>query len=87
MRREILTIPDVVSDVLDDADGRIAAVAKRLAERGTRHLWLTGCGDSAFAGIAAALAFQRHTSVTAHPAHALDLAEVPGSEICRGTAP
>ena len=74
MRREILTIPDVVSDVLDDADGRIAAVAKRLAGRGMRHLWLTGCGDSAFAGIAAALAFQRHTSVTAHPVHALDLA-------------
>lgn len=74
MRREILTIPDVVSDVLDDAGGRIAAAAKRLAERGTRHLWLTGCGDSAFAGIAVALAFQRHTSVTAHPAHALDLA-------------
>jgi len=74
MRREILTIPDVVSDVLDDADGRIASVAKRLAERGTRQLWLTGCGDSAFAGMAASLAFQRHTPVTARPAHALDLA-------------
>jgi glucosamine--fructose-6-phosphate aminotransferase (isomerizing) len=74
MRREILTIPDVVSDVLDDAERRIAAVAKRLAERGIAHLWLTGCGDSAFAGFAAGLAFQRHTPVTAHPVHALDLA-------------
>ncbi|MGN6793701.1 MAG: PfkB family carbohydrate kinase [Streptosporangiaceae bacterium] len=74
MRREIITIPDVVSDVLDDAEGRIAAVAKRLAARGTRHLWLTGCGDSAFAGIASWLAFQRHTLVTAHPVHAIDLA-------------
>ncbi len=74
MRREILTIPDVISDVLDDADGRIAAVAKSLAERGIAHLWLTGCGDSAFAGLAAGLAFQRHTPVTAHPMHALDLA-------------
>ncbi len=74
MRREILTIPDVISDVLDDADGRITAAAKRLAERRISHLWLTGCGDSAFAGHAAALAFQRHTPVTAHPVHALDLA-------------
>ncbi|HEX2321121.1 MAG TPA: PfkB family carbohydrate kinase [Streptosporangiaceae bacterium] len=74
MRREIQTIPDVISDVLDDADGRIAPIAKRLSEQGISHLWLTGCGDSAFAGIAAELAFQRHTAVTAHPVHALDLA-------------
>lgn len=74
MRREIQAIPDVISIVLDDREGKIAAVAKRLAERGITHLWLTGCGDSAFAGIAAELAFQRHTPITAHPVHALDLA-------------
>jgi glucosamine--fructose-6-phosphate aminotransferase (isomerizing) len=74
MRREISTIPDVVSDVLDDAGGQITALAKRLAARGIQHLWLTGCGDSAFAGLAAQLAFQRHSGLTAHPVHALDLA-------------
>ncbi|HUZ52962.1 MAG TPA: PfkB family carbohydrate kinase [Streptosporangiaceae bacterium] len=74
MRREILTIPDVVSDVLDDPDGHITALAKRLVARGVQHLWLTGCGDSAFAGLAAELAFQRHSGLTAHPVHALDLA-------------
>ena len=74
MRREILTIPDVISDVLDDPDGHVAALAKRLAARGAAHLWLTGCGDSAFAGLAAELAFQRHSGLTAHPVHALDLA-------------
>lgn len=74
MRREIQTIPDVISDVLDDANGRIASVAKNLSDRSVTQLWLTGCGDSAIAGIAAELAFQRHTAVTAHPAHALDLA-------------
>ena len=74
MRREILTIPDVISDVLDDADGHVTALAKRLAARGAAHLWLTGCGDSAFAGLAAELAFQRHSGLTAHPVHALDLA-------------
>jgi sugar/nucleoside kinase (ribokinase family)/fructoselysine-6-P-deglycase FrlB-like protein len=74
MRREIAMIPDVVSDVLDDADGHLRRLARTLIEREVEHLWLTGCGDSAFAGQAAALAFQRHTPLTAHPAHALDLA-------------
>ncbi len=74
MRREIAMIPGVISDVLDDADGQVTALAKRLATRGVRHLWLTGCGDSAFAGLAAELAFQRHSGLTAHPVHALDLA-------------
>ena len=74
MRREIAMIPDVVSDVLDDADGHIRRLARALVERDVEHLWLTGCGDSAFAGQAAALAFQRHTAITPHAAHALDLA-------------
>jgi fructoselysine-6-P-deglycase FrlB-like protein/sugar/nucleoside kinase (ribokinase family) len=87
MRREILTIPGVVSNVLADADGHIAAVAKRLAGQRVRHLWLTGCGDSAFAGAACELAFQRHAGLTAHPVHALDLARYrvralpPGSAV------
>ncbi|HEX4472259.1 MAG TPA: PfkB family carbohydrate kinase [Nocardioides sp.] len=73
MRREIAMIPDVVSHTLDDADGHLRRFAQTLVERGIEHLWLTGCGDSAFAGQAAALAFQRHTSITPHPVHALDL--------------
>jgi sugar/nucleoside kinase (ribokinase family) len=74
MRREIEMIPDVVSDVLDDRDGHIRHLARTLVDRDVEHLWLTGCGDSAFAGQAAGLAFQRHTAVTPHPVHALDLA-------------
>jgi glucosamine--fructose-6-phosphate aminotransferase (isomerizing) len=74
MRREIAMTPDVVSDVLDDADGHLRRLARTLVDREVEHLWLTGCGDSAFAGQAAALAFQRHTPVTAHAVHALDLA-------------
>ena len=73
MRREIAMIPDVVSDTLDDADGHLHRFAKTLVEREVEHLWLSGCGDSAFAGQAAALAFQRHTALTPHPVHALDL--------------
>jgi sugar/nucleoside kinase (ribokinase family)/fructoselysine-6-P-deglycase FrlB-like protein len=74
MRREIEMIPDVLSDVLDDRDGHIARLARTLIEREVDHLWLTGCGDSAFVGQAAALAFQRHTGMTPHPVHALDMA-------------
>jgi sugar/nucleoside kinase (ribokinase family)/fructoselysine-6-P-deglycase FrlB-like protein len=74
MRREIAMIPDVVSDVLDDAEGHVGRLARDLVDRDVEHLWLTGCGDSAFAGQAAALAFQRHTPLTTHPVHALELA-------------
>jgi sugar/nucleoside kinase (ribokinase family)/fructoselysine-6-P-deglycase FrlB-like protein len=74
MRREILTIPEVISEALRDPGGHIEALAADLRDRGTRHLWLTGCGDSAFAGQAAALAFQRWSGLTPHPVHALDLA-------------
>jgi sugar/nucleoside kinase (ribokinase family)/fructoselysine-6-P-deglycase FrlB-like protein len=73
MAREIAMIPDVVSDTLDDADGHLRRFAQTLVDRDIEHLWLTGCGDSAFAGQAAALAFQRHTAITPHPVHALDL--------------
>src|SRR5258708_34552312 len=86
MRREILMIPDVISDVLDDAEGRITALAKRLAGTGIRHLWLTGCGDSAFAGQAAELAFQRHSPIAAHPVHALDLSRYQVRALPTGSA-
>jgi sugar/nucleoside kinase (ribokinase family)/fructoselysine-6-P-deglycase FrlB-like protein len=86
MRREIMTIPDVVSDVLDDAEGRITALAKQLTARGIRHLWLTGCGDSAFAGLAAEQAFRRHSPIPAHPVHALDLARYRVRRLPAGSA-
>ncbi len=74
MRHEITMIPDVISDTLEDAEGHLGRLARILVDRGVEHLWLTGCGDSAFAGQAAALAFHRHTPIVPHPVHALDLA-------------
>ncbi|MFL6099204.1 MAG: PfkB family carbohydrate kinase [Actinomycetales bacterium] len=74
MRREIAMIPDIVAAAVDDADGHIRSLAKLLLAQGAEHIWLTGCGDSAFAGQAAALAFAKHTDVVPHPVHALDLA-------------
>jgi sugar/nucleoside kinase (ribokinase family)/fructoselysine-6-P-deglycase FrlB-like protein len=86
MRREIAMIPDVVSNTLDDPGGHLLSLARTLVERDIEHLWLTGCGDSAFAGQAAALAFQRHTVVAAHPVHALDLSRYLPRALPKGSA-
>lgn len=86
MRREIAMIPDIVAAAVDDADGHIRSLAKRLLAHGTDHLWLTGCGDSAFAGQAAALAFDKHTDLTPHPVHALDLARYQARYLPEGSA-
>jgi sugar/nucleoside kinase (ribokinase family)/fructoselysine-6-P-deglycase FrlB-like protein len=74
MRREIAMIPDVIADRLADAGGHVRDLADWLAGRGIEHLYLTGCGDSAFAGLAASLAFRRHSRLHVHAVHALDLA-------------
>ena len=74
MHREIATIPDVIAGSLADPGGHVQELAGWLAGRGIEHLYLTGCGDSAFAGVAASLAFRRHSRLRVHPVHALDLA-------------
>jgi sugar/nucleoside kinase (ribokinase family)/fructoselysine-6-P-deglycase FrlB-like protein len=87
MRREIATIPDVIVSHLADPAGHVQDLADWLAGRGIEHLFLTGCGDSAFAGLAAALAFRRHSRLRVHPVHALELARYrvrylpPGSAV------
>jgi sugar/nucleoside kinase (ribokinase family)/fructoselysine-6-P-deglycase FrlB-like protein len=74
MHREIATIPDVIAGSLADPGGHVRELTGWLAGRGIEHLYLTGCGDSAFAGLAASLAFRRHSRLRVHPVHALDLA-------------
>jgi sugar/nucleoside kinase (ribokinase family)/fructoselysine-6-P-deglycase FrlB-like protein len=74
MNREIATIPDVIAGQLADPGGHVRDLAGWLAGRGIEHLYLTGCGDSAFAGLAATLAFRRHSRLVVHAVHALDLA-------------
>jgi len=74
MRREIAMIPDVIAAGLADPGGHVRELADWLAGRGIEHLYLTGCGDSAFAGLAATLAFRRHSRLRVHALHALDLA-------------
>jgi len=74
MRREIATIPGAIADHLADPGGHVAQLAEWLAGRQIEHLYLTGCGDSAFAALASSLAFRRHSQLTIHPVHALDFA-------------
>jgi sugar/nucleoside kinase (ribokinase family)/fructoselysine-6-P-deglycase FrlB-like protein len=74
MSQEIATIPDVIAGQLADPGGHVRELAGWLDGRGIEHLYLTGCGDSAFAGLAATLAFRRHSRLRVHAVHALDLA-------------
>lgn len=74
MREEIEMIPTLLSKQLDNLTGALNEVAQTLQKDGIEHLYLVGCGDSAFAGSASVLAFQRHTGISAEGVHALDMA-------------
>lgn len=74
MREEIDMIPTLISTQLEKLAGPLSRLAHTLHTEGIEHLYLSGCGDSAFAGSATALAFQKHTGIAAQGVHALDLA-------------
>lgn len=74
MRQEIAMIPGLLAEQLESLAAPISSLARALYESGIEHLYLSGCGDSAFAGAAAVLAFQKHAGIDAEGIHALDLA-------------
>lgn len=74
MREEIDMIPNLLHDQLEAVADQVRALARTLTDNGIKHLYLTGCGDSAFAGAATALAFRTLTGIEAEGVHALDLA-------------
>ncbi len=74
MNSEIQMIPDVMQNCMDDVHGHIAKFAQSIHETGVEHLVLTGCGDSAFAGLATTLAFTKHAQLPTRGIHAIDLA-------------
>jgi len=74
MREEIAMIPKLLAGQLELMAGSLHNLACELHAAGIEHLYLVGCGDSAFAGAATALAFQKHTGIDAEGIHALDLA-------------
>ena len=67
MRREIATIPSVINTQLVAGQSRLAKLAAELQSSGTSELVFVGCGDSAFVGQAASLAFNRHTTLRSGP--------------------
>ena len=74
MREEIEMIPTLIGKQFDTLASSLYDLARKLQTEGIEHLYLVGCGDSAFAGSAIALAFQKHAGIDTESVHALDLA-------------
>ena len=74
MQREIETVPAVIQAQLGERPPEVTRLVGSLRRSAVRHLVFVGCGDSAFAGQAAVLAFNRHTDLRVRAEHALDFA-------------
>jgi fructoselysine-6-P-deglycase FrlB-like protein/sugar/nucleoside kinase (ribokinase family) len=74
MRVEIDTVPLVIANSHDALAQQLERLADSLEADGIEHLFLSGCGDSLFAGIGACLAFGRYAGVPTEAVHALELA-------------
>jgi fructoselysine-6-P-deglycase FrlB-like protein/sugar/nucleoside kinase (ribokinase family) len=74
MREEIAMIPRLLAQQQEALARLLHDLAAGLTSGGIEHLYLVGCGDSAFAGAASALAFQKHAEIHAEGVHALELA-------------
>ena len=74
MQKEIALIPSVIKKAILDDGGHIHSLAKSIVDTGISSIWLTGCGDSAFAGLAAALSFNKNAQIPTQGIHALELA-------------
>jgi ribokinase len=74
MRDEIAMIPELMKAQLRTLAGPLSDLARELNRAKVENLYLTGCGDSAFAGAASALAFRKHSGIRAEAVQALELA-------------
>ena len=74
MREEIAMIPGLIETQLQALVGPLGDLARTLDRAEVRNLYLAGCGDSAFAGAASALAFRKHSGIHAEAVEALELA-------------
>ncbi|HWF74878.1 MAG TPA: PfkB family carbohydrate kinase [Solirubrobacteraceae bacterium] len=74
MRAEIDTVPSVIENSAGALAARLDELADSLEADGIDHLFLSGCGDSWFAGMGACLAFGRYAGVPTEAVHALELA-------------
>ena len=74
MRDEIAMIPGLIESQIETLGAPLSDLASALDRAEVRNLYLVGCGDSAFAGAAASLAFRKHSRMHAEAVEALDLA-------------
>src|SRR5256884_6710284 len=74
MREEIAMIPRLLEEQHEILAKPLSILARGLHDANIEHFYLVGCGDSAFAGAATALAFQKHASIRAEGIHALEMA-------------
>jgi fructoselysine-6-P-deglycase FrlB-like protein/sugar/nucleoside kinase (ribokinase family) len=74
MREEIAMIPRLLEEQHENLAQPLSILAMGLHDANIEHFYLVGCGDSAFAGAATALAFQKHAGVRAEGIHALEMA-------------
>jgi sugar/nucleoside kinase (ribokinase family)/fructoselysine-6-P-deglycase FrlB-like protein len=86
MREEISMVPKLLAEQHESLAGSLRALAAELTSRGIEHLYLVGCGDSALAGAATALAFHKHAGVHAEGVHALELARYRVRYLPEGSA-
>jgi glucosamine 6-phosphate synthetase-like amidotransferase/phosphosugar isomerase protein len=73
-QREVAEQPAVIARVLQDLQTAVRELARKLAERQTRRLFLLGSGDSWFAGQAARLALEQYAGVAVEPLQAYEYA-------------
>jgi sugar/nucleoside kinase (ribokinase family)/fructoselysine-6-P-deglycase FrlB-like protein len=85
MEREITSIPAVIRARLESA-GQAMPMVERLREANVQELVIVGCGDSAFACQAAALALNRHSGIRTRWEHSLDFARYGVRYQPKGTA-
>ena len=71
MREEIAMIPELIENQLATLAGPVRELATVLHRAGVTNLFLTGCGDSMFAGVASTLAFRRHSGIHVEAVEAL----------------
>jgi len=74
MREEIAMIPRLLEEQHEILTKPLSILARGLHDANIEHFYLVGCGDSAFAGAATALAFQKHAGIRAEVIHALEMA-------------
>lgn len=74
MREEIAMIPELIQAQLQALGVPLGELARELGRARIRNIYLAGCGDSAFAGAASALAFRKHSGIHAEAVEALELA-------------